>query len=596
MAKLLSFTREAELGAPDGDRVPVVLSTEYPVERGDYVEVLAHDAEAHVDLTRAPLPLLTLHDHRKLPVGVIEDVRLDVAERRLRGFVRFASTPEAQALSQQVREGTLRWVSIGYTVLREVGRIGGRVVRFAFQPHEASLVAVPADPGAQFFRSQHQPRIQMSDQQQPAGGAGRNIEAERVKEIVALGKGYARYLQPNDVADACERGVTAEQFRETIMTRMETRHTDTRVAHIGMTPREVERYSFGRAIVASILGDWSKAGLEREASQAAARAWGMTPEGFFVPGEVWGSLNGRRDFNVGTATEAGNLVATDLRGDLFVDALRAQLVLAQMGAKVLPGLQGNVDVPRKATPGTLGMLTEIGSASETAPVTAKLSLTPKRVGAFTEYSKQALIQSALGLEGLIRDDLVSGAAVLLEYQMINGSGTAPNILGIRNTSGIGTVVGGTNGATLAWSHITDLEAACANANASPGALAGYVANTKTRAKAKNVQKGTSLGFIIDDTVRAGPDGSVVLNTYRAMFSNNLPSNLTKGTSSTVCSAALFSSDWSQLVIGFWGGPDVTVDPYSLAATGQVRITLSQFADAGVRQPGAFAKIDDLLTT
>lgn len=596
MAKLLSFTREAELGAPDGDRVPVVLSTEYPVERGDYVEVLAHDAEVHVDLTRAPLPLLTLHDHRKLPVGVIEDVRLDVTERVLRGFVRFASTPEAQALAQQVREGTLRWVSIGYTVLREVGRIGGRVVRFAFQPHEASLVAVPADPGAQFFRSQHQPRIQMSDQQQPAGGAGRNIEAERVKEIVALGRSYAKWLQVNDVSDACERGVTAEQFRETIMARMETRHTDTRVAHIGMTPREVERFSFGRAIVASILGDWSKAGLEREASQAAARAWGMTPEGFFVPGEVWGNVNGRRDFNVGTATEAGNLVATDLRGDLFVDALRAQLVLAQMGAKVLPGLQGNVDVPRKATPGTLGMLTEIGSASETAPVTAKLTLTPKRVGAFTEYSKQALIQSALGLEGLIRDDLVSGAAVLLEYQMINGSGTAPNILGIRNTSGIGTVVGGTNGATLAWSHITDLEAACANANASPGALAGYVTNTKARAKAKNVQKGTSLGFIIDDTVRAGPDGSVVLNTYRAMFTNNVPSNLSKGTSSTVCSAALFSSAWDQLVIGFWGGPDIVVDPYSLAATGQVRITLSQFADAGVRQPGAFAKIDDLLTT
>ncbi|MCC6378673.1 MAG: phage major capsid protein, partial [Burkholderiales bacterium] len=353
------------------------------------------------------------------------------------------------------------------------------------------------------------------------------------------------------------------------------------------------RYSFGRAIVASVQGDWSKAGLEREASNAAARSWGMTPEGFFVPGEVWG--RGRRDFNVGTTSEAGFLVGTDLRGDLFVDALRAQLVFAPMGAKFLTGLQGNVDIPRKATPGTLGMLTEIGSASETAPVTAKLSLTPKRIGAYVEYSKQALIQSAIGLEGMIRDDLVSGAAVLLEYQAINGNGTAPNILGIRNTAGIGTVVGGTNGATLAWSHFVDLEAACANANASPGALAGYVTNTKVRAKAKQVTKGTNLPFIIDDTKAAGPDGSVVLNTYRCGFTNNVLSNLTKGTSSTVCSAALFSSDWSSLVVGFWGGPDVVVDPYSLAATGQVRITLNQFADCGVRQPAAFAKVDDLLT-
>jgi hypothetical protein len=52
--------------------------------------------------------------------------------------------------------------------------------------------------------------------------------------------------------------------------------------------------------------------------------------------------------------------------------------------------------------------------------------------------------------------------------------------------------------------------------------------------------------------------------------------------------------WSMAVLGLFGAPDVTVDPYSLAATGQVRITLNQFADFGVRQPGAFAKIDDLL--
>lgn len=595
MTKPQVFIREAELGEPDGDRIPVVVSTEYPCEREDCIEVLAHDSEAHVDLTRAPLPLLTLHDHRKLPVGVIEDMRLDVAERVLRGFVRFGSTPEAQELARQVRERTLRWVSVGYWRLREVGRSSGLLKRFAWQPHEASLVAVPADPGAQFYRSQHQPRIQMSDQQKSAGDTGRNTEAERVKEIVALGRSYAKFLHANDVADACERGVSVEAFKDTIFSRMESRATNTSEAHIGMAPREVERYSFGRAIVASILGDWSKAGLEREASQAAARAWGRTAEGFFVPGEVWGRGMHRRDFNVGTASEAGNLVATELRGDLFVDALRERLVFSPLGVKFLTGLQGNVDIPRKSTPGGLGMLTEIGSASETAPVTTKLSLTPKRVGAYTEYSKQALIQSAIGLEGLIRDDLIAGAAVLLEYQMINGSGTAPNILGIRNTTGIGTVVAGTSGAAVTWSHFVDLEAAVANANASPGALAGYVASNKVRAKAKTVQRGTSLDFIIAGDTRAGDDGSVTINTYRAMFTNNVPSNLTKGTSSTVCSAALFSADWSQLVVGFWGGPDIVVDPYSLAATGQVRITLNQFADAGVRQPAAFAKVDDLLT-
>lgn len=429
-----------------------------------------------------------------------------------------------------------------------------------------------------------------------AGDAGRNSngggEAERLRSIIEIGGQYKRYLRDDDVRAACQEGHSVERFKETVLSRMESGHTNTSAAHIGMTPKEAHQFSLARAIVASVTGDWSKAGLEREASRAAERAYGMSPEGFFVPSEVWGR---RRDFNVGTASEAGNLVATDLRGDLFVDALREQMVLAQLGAKFLPGLQGNVDIPRKATPGTLGMLTEIGSASETAPVTAKLTLSPKRVGAYTEFSKQALLQSALGLEGLIRQDLVTGAAVLLEYQMINGSGTAPNLTGIRNTSGIGTVVAGTAGATVAWQHFLDLEAACANANATPVAAAGYLLNSKTKAKAKGVQRGTNLDFIIPGDVRASADGSVTVNTFRAMVTNNLPSNLTKGSSTTVCSAALFGADWAQLVVGLWGGPDVTVDPYTLAATGQVRITLNQFADAGVRQPAAFAKVDDLLT-
>jgi len=38
-----------------------------------------------------------------------------------------------------------------------------------------------------------------------------------------------------------------------------------------------------------------------------------------------------------------------------------------------------------------------------------------------------------------------------------------------------------------------------------------------------------------------------------------------------------------------------VDPYTKSDTGQVKITLNQFADFGVRQPGAFAVMLDQLT-
>lgn len=419
----------------------------------------------------------------------------------------------------------------------------------------------------------------MSD---PVQKTAAELELERRDGIAALGEQYAKYLKPNDIRDAMTNAMSVEKFRDLIMSRMASAHTDTSALHIGMSAQEARRYSLGRALVAAVTGNWRDAGLEMECSRAVEKIMGRAPEGFFVPFDIW-----RRDFNVGTATEAGNLVGTELRGDMFTDALRNAMVMGKLGVTFLSGLSGNVDLPRKATGATLGMLTEIGSASESSPVTAKATLSPKRIGAYTEVSKQALIQSALALENMIRDDLVTGGGVLLEYQCINGAGTGAEIRGLRNVSGIGAVVGGNNGLAPAWSHIVDLESACANANAEPDRTAGYLLNTKTRGKLKQTQFATNLPFIWQN-------GDQPLNGYRAVITNNVPSNLTKGTSTTVCSAGLFSSDWAMTTIGLFGAPDVTVDPYSKADTGQVKITLNLFADMQHRQPATVSAINDWL--
>jgi hypothetical protein len=59
-------------------------------------------------------------------------------------------------------------------------------------------------------------------------------------------------------------------------------------------------------------------------------------------------------------------------------------------------------------------------------------------------------------------------------------------------------------------------------------------------------------------------------------------------------AALFGSDWAMVTVGLFGAPDVVVDPYTKADTGQVKITLNQFADVAHRQPATTSKIEDLL--
>ncbi len=187
----------------------------------------------------------------------------------------------------------------------------------------------------------------------------------------------------------------------------------------------------------------------------------------------------------------------------------------------------------------------------------------------------------------MRADLLAGLAVQLQDQVVNGSGSGANMRGIRNISGIGSVVGGANGLAPAWSHFVDLESACANVNAEPDRVSGYLINTKTRGAAKKTQKATNLPFIWDN-------GDQPLNGYRVAVSNTVPANLTKGTSTTICSSIIFGSDWSMDVLGLFGAPDIVVDPYSLATTGQVRVTLNAFADHNVRLAACFATMDDAL--
>lgn len=624
-------------GGEGEDLVEMSISSEAPYERWFGIEILRHSPES-VDLSRLSdgrHPFLVGHDTEK-QVGVIKRAFLDTDDKKVRGAVKFSRSAFAQEIRQDVEDEIRTLISVGYMIdeveevekaadgtetvkrrlsgeeferemLKEHGadfyRAGQAAARAKgseppvfvvtrWQPFEASVVPVPADVTVGIGRSAGvespsqtpgtPPLIIVEKRKMENTKTPAELEIERRDGIQALAEAYAKWLDPKDGPDAVRNGRSVDQFKDFIIQKMESRHTDTSQMHIGMNRAEAKRYSFGRALVASVTGDWSKAGLEMECSRAVEKIMGRAPEGFFVPFDIF-----RRDFNVGTSSEAGNLVGTELRPDLYTDALRNAMVMGRLGVRFLTGLSSNLDLPRKTTAGTLGMLTEIGSASETAPVTAKATLSPKRIGAFTEVSKQALIQSAMSLEDLIRDDLVTGAAVLLEYQCINGAGTGAEIKGLRNVTGIGTVVGGTHGLAPAWSHIVDLESACANANAEPDRVAGYLINTKLRGKLKQTQFATNLPFIWQN-------GDMPLNGYRAAVTNNVPSNLTKGTSTTVCSAALFSSDWTMTTIGLFGAPDVTVDPYSKADTGQVKITLNQFADMQHRQPAAVSKIDDLL--
>ena len=89
-------------------------------------------------------------------------------------------------------------------------------------------------------------------------------------------------------------------------------------------------------------------------------------------------------------------------------------------------------------------------------------------------------------------------------------------------------------------------------------------------------------------------GDRPLNGYRTAVSNQVPSDLDKGTSTGVCSGIIFGN-WADLIVGMWGGLDIQVNPYSLDTTGAVRITAFQDVDVAVRHPESFSAMQDALT-
>lgn len=364
-------------------------------------------------------------------------------------------------------------------------------------------------------------------------------------------------------------------------------------AEIGMNKKEIERYSLVRAIRAAAEAKddpraWDRAGLEREASDAVAKRFGRTPRSFFIPNDVMIGNGERRDLTVGTPTAGGYFVQTTYPLSM-IELLRNKMILTQAGVTMLDGLVGDVAVPKHTAAGTGYWVAESGSPTESAQTIGQVALTPHTFGAYSDISHKLLIQSSIGVENFVRDDLARVIALGIDYAGLHGDDSAdvnqPD--GVASTSGIGSVVGGTNGAAPDWADIVNLEKEVAIDNAEVDKMA-YITNAAVRGKLKQTMRTATYGEIPiwGDTN--------VLNGHPVLVSNQVSSTLTKGSSNVA--SAIFYGNWAELVLGMWGqGVDILVDPYSLSTQRAIRVVAFQDVDFAVRHAQSFAAMLDALT-
>ncbi|MDD3674992.1 phage major capsid protein [Thauera propionica] len=451
------------------------------------------------------------------------------------------------------------------------------------------------------------------------------VERTRAREIRALG----RQFDVSDLADAAiDNGTSVDGFRQQVLARM----TDTgrlRTAEspeIGLSTNEVRQYSFCRALLAASdpVNAAKLAPFESECSRAAQDKRGDSRDksreaAITIPVDVLArgiTLNDAmaqaaarmliaraqrsaaageaayRDLVAGTPTAGGNLVATELLGSSFIELLRHAMVLDTLGVTWLRDLNGNIAIPSQTGAATGYWLAESGEPTESAATIGQVTMSPKTVGAFTDYSRRLLLQSSIDVEAFVRADLAAIIGQSIQAAAINGSGSSNQPIGLLNTVGIGSVAGGDNGAAPTYDHVVDLETAVSNANADVGTLA-YLTNTRVRGKLRKTQEfsGTN-GKSVWQRGRERGIGDVL--GYDAVVTNAVPNTLTKGTANGVCSAIAFGN-WADMLIGMWGGLDVMLDPYAGATSGTRRVIALQDVDIAIRRVASFAAMKDALT-
>jgi HK97 family phage major capsid protein len=336
----------------------------------------------------------------------------------------------------------------------------------------------------------------------------------------------------------------------------------------GHYEQRARSFSLVKAIQ-SQLGEDIDVGFEREISAEVKRRAGRKFGGIAVPDEYFQVE--RRTLLVGSS--AAQLYPEQHRDDLFVDMLRSALVVGRVGATILDNLVGDQDIPRQTGSSTAQWVAEDGILTETDATFDDVTLSPKTVGSMTSFSRRAMLNAVPSVENIIRRDLAAVIASAIDVQALTGTGTGNTPTGVINETGV-------NNLTLdavTWAQVLSFPAAIQTDNADVGSMAWIMSPSgvaKLRSTAK-VASTDSVMLMESPTELAG---------YPVAVTTALEVGGSPATNTMIFGV------WSQLLVGYWSGLDVLLNPFETTAyaKGRVMVRAMRDVDVAVRHGESFA--------
>jgi HK97 family phage major capsid protein/HK97 family phage prohead protease len=590
--------------------VEIAFSSEEPYERYFGEEVLSHDPQSlRLGRLESGAAVLVNHDPGD-QVGVVESARVD-GDRRGRAVIRFSQSDRGREIFQDVQDGIRSLVSVGYRIHKyDVTERKGQpdLVKVTdWEPYELSIVSIPADPSVGVGRSDEVPQdfvkeqvttpklasealadvkntpkkeIKMTEEnvveapkfcEKSERKRIRTEESQRVDSIRSIADKYGLdELSREAVSEGWDVSKFNTKALEAVGERnSKSRENERQEAKVDLSKPEMEKFSFIKLMDAlSNPNDRSaqkRAGFELEvcADAESQMPSDFNARGVFIPANIF-----ERDLSAGTATDGKELVGTSLLSGSYIDVLRKNMVALQAGVTMLPGLVGNVDIPRQtAGASSVWITAEDGDATESEPQFDTVSLTPKDLAAYTEVTRRLTQQSTPAIEALVRNDLFQAIAQGLDNAVYYGSGSAGQPRGIDGATGV-------NDPTFAV--------------ATAPTYAEIVTQMKTVMLANAASNLTYIGspdfwesMITTAKQASGVEGNFISNGDTILGRQLL-------ISSQLAADDFVLGDFSQVLLGEWGGIELNVDPYTHSLKGKTRYVIFKTADIAIRRPQAFS--------
>ena len=610
-AEIVAETRDAGDGKTETIvRATVSSETPYPRTMWDEEnkawvrghEVLGH-AKGEIDESRMKDGLVIQDTHWGDQIGIIR--KPELKDGKLGGVIEFGCGERAQEIARDAAAGIRRNMSVGY-IVREYKKVGKaedglpifRVTKWT--PYEASFVNVPADTNIGVGRvadttDEGSGDVVRAAVVEPSAVTPKEKEMDAKTIAALMAKAERAHMKAADVSAMIEAGKTETEIANEIAERACAYADELAKKHAQPEPQRktvifdggderkiVKEYNLLNVIRALAKDGSPDVGFEREISDQIAKAQHKEARGFYIPEAVLvRAITGKTNVTGEIVGNGAATVETSLLASQYIDELVATTVLGAAGIQTVGGLVGDISIP-KGTAVTAGWIAEKDNAPTKTPTFSQVPGTPHTAAANAILSRRLVIQSSLAVQNLVARLILEAIGRAVEEAAFDGTGTNNQPTGLSATTGVGAVTMAKDAPTKA--NLVDFWEKVYTANAA-GANMKYIGSPAVKALLCK-----TLDITTVSNGKAGDSAAIVGGVGAGyLCSKDAKVEGFDFLMSALCNAKkLYFGNWAEILMCFWSGVDMTVDPYTYSAKGAWQVTAFQDCDVIVRHPAAFA--------